>query len=426
MKKYFFALLMFPLTALAKDIYSSFVVEGKTWKMMLTDASHVYDREGSCFLKGDTVIGGHKCLKMFSTDSYSDEGATYECAVYQEGDKVYGIRNGQVEPALWYDFGAKVGDELYIGNEEKGVVQKVDTLWFAQVGFKRFYVRFHGGTICWLSGIGNVRDPMKILPMPGRINEVLSCDVDGQPILKNVVYYIKNHESLLDEDKVWTVRSVSSNLEQTVWFHEYEFMGESSDSHIDGFSLKRLYTRSRMESEDEWSEWHDASSVGEDNSGKVYYGDGSFDANALTMDFSLLVGDVIRKDGPRSWVVTAVTDTILGNSVDKTPRRCIYLSRSFNGELLSEDYNRDVWIEGIGSLRYGPVGLEGDKPGASSTLINCTQQGRVIYQYEEATSVPQIRQHHADTGKAYDLQGRRMAGEPERGIYIRDGRKVVR
>ena len=45
MKKYFFALLMFPLTALAKDIYSSFVVEGKTWKMMLTDASHVYDRE---------------------------------------------------------------------------------------------------------------------------------------------------------------------------------------------------------------------------------------------------------------------------------------------------------------------------------------------------------------------------------------------
>jgi hypothetical protein len=265
MKNFVFALLLLPFTASAQEIYNSFVVDGKKWNVMITDSGHMHDTEGSYFLKGDTVIGGHHCLKMYSIAPFNYEPVEYIFALYQEGDKVYGIRKGQTEPALWYDFGAKVGDELYIGNEEKGVVQKVDTLWFAQVGFKRFYVRFHGGTICWLSGIGNVRDPMKILPMPGRINEVLSCDVDGQPILKNVVYYIKNQESLLDEDKVWTVRSVSSNLEQTVWFHEYEFMGESSDSHIDGFSLKRLYTRSRMESEDEWSEWHDASSVGEDN-----------------------------------------------------------------------------------------------------------------------------------------------------------------
>ena len=39
-------------------------------------------------------------------------------------------------------------------------------------------------------------------------------------------------------------------------------------------------------------------------------------------------------------------------------------------------------------------------------------------------SVPAVTRSH-DTSTIYDLQGRRLDGVPQRGVYIRDGRKVV-
>ena len=196
----------------------------------------------------------------------------------------------------------------------------------------------------------------------------------------------QSYDSLLDGEKIWTIKCVGSDLESTVSYVEYKLMEETS---FDGIVYKRLLRRSKWEYEDDWSEWKNDGYVGEGNDGKVfYYMDYGYDIdNGVTMDFSLQVGGVFQpyEEGGSSYVVTAVSDTILENSFDRKPRKCIHLSRTINGEIYYEEWHREVWIEGIGSLRDGLLGTT-EYGGASHQLIKCTQQGNVIYQYDDTPS----------------------------------------
>ena len=196
----------------------------------------------------------------------------------------------------------------------------------------------------------------------------------------------QSYDSLLDGEKIWTIKCVGSDLESTVSYVEYKLMESTS---IDGIVYKRLLRRSKWEYEDDWSEWKNDGYVGEGNDGKVfYYMDYGYDIdNGVTMDFSLQVGGVFQpyEEGGSSYVVTAVSDTILENSFDRKPRKCIHLSRTINGEIYYEEWHREVWIEGIGSLRDGLLGTT-EYGGASHQLIKCTQRGNVIYQYDDTPS----------------------------------------
>ena len=71
--------------------------------------------------------------------------------------------------------------------------------------------------------------------------------------------------------------------------------------------------------------------------------------------------------------VTAVTDTILTSSSDRTRRKCIYL------ECTDDSFANDVWVEGIGSLRFGIEGNLALAVGSKATLIKCTSDEEVLY-----------------------------------------------
>ena len=147
--------------------------------------------------------------------------------------------------------------------------------------------------------------------------------------------------------------------------------------------------------------------------------------NGVTMDFSLQVGGVFQpyEEGGRSYVVTAVSDTILENSFDRKPRKCIHLSRTINGEIYYEEWHREVWIEGIGSLRDGLLGTT-EYGGASHQLIKCTQQGNVIYQYDNTTSVHGIKHQPIHKTHTFNLAGQRV-NTSYKGIVIQNGKKVI-
>lgn len=200
----------------------------------------------------------------------------------------------------------------------------------------------------------------------------------------------KSYDSLLDGEKIWTIKNVTSNLESTVSYVEYKLMEGIS---IDGISYKQLFTRNKCEGEDDWSEWEwlfNKAYIGEDDKGKVYYyiDHGNYVTNDVTMDFSLQLGDIfeLNEEDNFPFIVTAVSDTVLENSFDRKPRKCIHLAQFFNGEILPEDGYHDVWIEGVGSVKKGVMGTNASS-GSIQQLVRCTQQGNVIYQYDNCDGV---------------------------------------
>ena len=100
------------------------------------------------------------------------------------------------------------------------------------------------------------------------------------------------------------------------------------------------------------------------------------------MDFTLKVGDTYRqtltgdpKNGGWDFIVTAVKDTVIATSADKTPRKCLHLSWSDSKE------TDDVWVEGIGSLYGGVQGAYGRvKAGAISMLRICKADEQTLYE----------------------------------------------
>ena len=80
-------------------------------------------------------------------------------------------------------------------------------------------------------------------------------------------------------------------------------------------------------------------------------------------------------DGYMDFVVTAVTDTVIATSSDKTPRKCLYLSRPGSTNI------DDVWIEGIGSLVGGVYGsLVQLMGGAIPSLRKCQKDEQTLYE----------------------------------------------
>jgi hypothetical protein len=100
------------------------------------------------------------------------------------------------------------------------------------------------------------------------------------------------------------------------------------------------------------------------------------------MDFTLQEGDTYRQhtsnddhDNYADFVVVAVTDTVIATSVDKTPRKCLYIGR------VGESKIYDVWVEGIGSLVSGVYGTYSSfMHGSIPTLRTCKEDGQTLYE----------------------------------------------
>ena len=140
----------------------------------------------------------------------------------------------------------------------------------------------------------------------------------------------------------------------------------------------------------------------------------------VVLNFTLQKGDTFMLDDHYKQIVTNVSDTILSSSEDKMTRRCLYLY----GE--NFPIQSDIWIEGIGSVNYGlsliqRIGIEG----VFSSLVHCTHDDVVIYNHDLDLGVEDIISPKL-SNDIFDLQGRRLTEEPEKGIFIENGVKRVK
>lgn len=160
---------------------------------------------------------------------------------------------------------------------------------------------------------------------------------------------------------------------------------------------------------------------------RVYRCDEIVSPEYVVFDFDLRLGDIFTDyDGLHKMRVERV-ETIMVNGVDR---------RKLTMREYSDDYEVingmiDIWIEGIGCLNGPSYPFWWAVTSNSSLLLDCYQDALKLISYEDITSniFPKIYSSSECSGKrynCYDLHGRRLTSEPTKGMYIKDGRKMMK
>lgn len=227
------------------------------------------------------------------------------------------------------------------------------------------------------------------------------------------------YHSFVKEGKIWKV---------TYWtdgFKRDEFYSIKGDTVINGISCKKMFRNT----------WFQFGIF--EREGKVYaIGGGQInpDKQRLLFDFSLACGEyVFNSDGYGTFKVTVERVDTIYNSQNRPFRRMLVTTGPFYDGHYTEkpSYLELYWIEGVGSTR-GPIDsyfwFNGSQPGRR--LEEYYEDGECILTHSEmiaegTSSVDPVTATQTPISSTYDLQGRRLTAAPRKGVYIRDGRKVV-
>ena len=248
----------------------------------------------------------------------------------------------------------------------------------------------------------------------------------------------KDVNSFLIDGKVWLMRyKLVVNPDEYGSVYRFRETTLKGDTTINSIPFKKIYRRPyTAEGDSQQEEWISTSSwLGQDG-GKIYLCECLWDKTYelyQIMDFASDVGDILTfgssSDGENSgtdFIVTNVSDTILESSTDKHPRKCLYLQGRMNSE------EKDVWVEGIGSLYYGITGIVmGSHSGSIPRLMKCEEDEVILFQYNETeSSIRSVISNEACRKEiCHDLQGRRLLSLPggrlPKGIYIQNRKKFV-
>ena len=189
------------------------------------------------------------------------------------------------------------------------------------------------------------------------------------------------YRPMIEDNKEWTMAYMGAVPPEYQHTFSYEQIKLGSALEVDGMTFKQIVSSSWWNDQDGPSNWTETDEYLGEADGKMYLYNKKSQNTVQIMDFTLQVGDTYRQmqmgdpNDYMDFVVTAVTDTVIATSIDKTPRKCLYLSRP---GLTTID---DVWIEGIGSLVGGVYGaLEHLKVGAIPSLRKCQKDGQILYE----------------------------------------------
>ena len=171
---------------------------------------------------------------------------------------------------------------------------------------------------------------------------------------------------------------------------------------------------------------------------KVYCYYPNQNSETLLYDFGKNAGDIINKEikNGATWIRKVISvDTIM---LKAKLFRCMTVHEYCIPEGMSEDeylggnygYNSGIWVEGIGSLSYLDTPI--DYPGNYYSFHQYRLDGMTFKQKDILELIANDiqpkkavnRVNHNDV--IYDLQGRRLQGEPHKGLYIQNGKKILK
>ena len=175
----------------AKDAdYAPFAEESTVWHMVkehpLPPDYEEYETDYfyEYFIKGDTVIAGLPCKKMYRYNWENSGVAAFSCGVYEVDRKVFTV-GGEGQTWLLYDFGAEVGDVVTDGNHEFVFhVEEVRLVNIRGVNRRALLVGSEGGCGWWIEGIGCDLGPLNtiLLGICGSPFSWLDCELNGKVV----------------------------------------------------------------------------------------------------------------------------------------------------------------------------------------------------------------------------------------------------
>lgn len=245
----------------------------------------------------------------------------------------------------------------------------------------------------------------------------------------------ENAFSFLVEGKTWVTCTFDYHPAGYVSVNEMCLRG---DTIIDDIHFMRVYNRSYTYGNEPPQEWIAQRHLIGQNGTKLYHRYEGMTGRYrdawmfMDLDFTKTAGDSIMTEAcegtPWLYDILSVSDTVLANSTDKQIRKNMRVKAAWR------PFTDDIWIEGVGSVTSGIEDyVLGENVGGFCQLIKCYVDDKVFYEHEFDKNTPQYvslgissrfdskQQHQA----LFDLQGRRVEGQPRSGVYIQDGRKRV-
>ena len=395
----------------AQNEYRPLVEEGKHWTydnfMPLRPA--MYDHYYFYDLKGDTLIAGRQCLKMYSENGANNNRVNYEAALYEENKKVYCFFPGRDEAVLLYDFDCEVGDTLYyLHDVNQAVVKAIQTEDNNGIAIRRYtlhpinfnpYWNDEGNLydFSWIEGVGATKDFFGMLPMDGNYNTLNACELNGEKLYQTIEpdYTEKGYHKMGIEGKRWN------------YIHYYlDENGEHSDPYsyvVKGDTVIRRTTYKKLYYQDEKTERFECLLYEE---GRTLYkntdlGNNSYDSPLLVPFFYFDRDDFGRvftwkaenEPGNTNWMVYGV-DTIEVNDCQFRRYTCLQKYSEDGEELSTIEYDgegvwHDIWVEGVGSASCG---IEDQHPLHEPKLqttseytyfVSCYEDGKCIFTAED-------------------------------------------
>ena len=418
----------------------------------------------NAFIYGDTIIDGRLCKKLYASGEYNHDNSLpdiwfeelqkegqYRSAWYEDGKKVYRIPSHTTIPELMFDFGMHVGDRLphnenlvywyddyitvngYTNIPGEGTKTEPHT-------YRR--MRFAEGELtenpklsdwCLVEGIGGnegiLYTEFQTAPQNGCVYvKFENCDQfienqNGYPVYEGLFgrdSFTMTETNISDElayrlfvvdCKTWECTSEDPGYQPETCV--YAFDGETV---INGITYKRMtrdgeyYAALRQEGQ------------------KVYAVTGWSEDERLLYDFGLQVGDTYSFFETNATMYLVQTDYI---EVNGQQLRRLKFAEDASSE--GSDANSgmvECWVEGIGGI-CGPVLGGWPLMGSYNKMEKCKYQGEEIFEYSNFLNAPVMdiqsvtATNRSNVDAIYDLQGRRLGAVPERGIYIRNGKKYV-
>jgi hypothetical protein len=360
--------LLYKLPETRKPVYNLFVVEGKKWNCAHYIPYHdEVESRYSYYLKGDTVIGGQTCKKMYVEGLYGDT-PEYYAAFYEVNGRVYEYPKGRDNSILMYDYVQKAGEKgTFFGKEQE--VIRIDTLESQNHSFRVMFVYSGSEGIEGLSIIvGGLGGSIYNMFVPGGLgganNFLLSCDQDGK--------------------KLYDYADISSfvlNEEFVQWFQKWlEEQGQANNPNP----------------QPAWVRLHLNVSKVDPSSGVP-----SVPKAPPAAPVVMVYDNLLEFQGEHPAYTLSIVDNA-GNTLFTTevPESMIQVMLPF---ILEKDMEVNL-VQGTWRI-YGSL-----DPDHETVKVNG------ISNHPASPSTP-----------VYDLQGRRIQGEPaQKGIYVRDGKKYVR